>query len=388
MNATHINRNSNAGFSLIELMVSMVIGLILTLAITSVMTSGESTKRSTTTLNDTNQTGAHVAFELDRALRSAGSGFMQSWSAAAGGGALGCLLNASRDGGAILPRPSAVAAPFANIPLNQRLAPVIITRETSSDVLTVMSGSAGFAEVGRRVLPASVTTNSVRLLNTLGWREDDIVLLSEDGTGCMMQQVRALVAGADQELPLGGRFYSATGTTVNLTAFGSANTFAIGLGSVSATAARNNPPSFQLFGVDTTTRRLVSYDLLLSGLQDAPVPLADGVVEMRGLYGIDVNGDGIQDAWQAPTGDFSSTSLLDGSPAAQGRLRQIVAVRMGVILRTSLIEKEAVAPATLPLFGDLDDVSLHLARTLSTDERLSRHRVIEFTVPLRNMLLL
>jgi len=389
MNTARSTRYTNIGFSLIELMVSMVIGLILTLAITSVMTSGESNKRSTTTLNDTNQTGAYVAFELDRALRSAGSGFVQSWSAAAGGGALGCLVNASRDGGAILPRPSAVAAPFANIPLNQRLAPVVIRREADSDVLTVMSGSAGFAEVGRRVLPASVTANSVRLLNTLGWREDDLVLLSEDGTGCMLQQVRALVAGADQELPLGGRFYGATGTTVNLTAFGSANTFAIALGSVSATAARNNPPSFQLFGVDTTTRRLVSYDLLLSGLDEAPTPIADGVVEMRGLYGIDVNGDGIQDGpWQAPTGDFSSESLLDGSAGAQSRLRQIVAVRMGVILRTSLIEKETVAPETLPLFGDLDASLRPPLRTLTDDERHSRHRVIEFTVPLRNMLLL
>lgn len=386
MSTSH--RPQNSGFSLVELMVSMVIGLILTLAITSVMTSGESNKRSTTTLNDANQTATHISFMLDRSLRSAGSGFVQSWSAAAGGGALGCLVNASRDGSAILPRPSAVAAPFASVPLNLRLAPVVIQREADSDVLTVMSGSAGFAEVGRRVLPASVTTNSVRLLNTLGWREDDLVLFSEDGTGCMLQQVRALVAGADQELPLGGRFFQATGTTVNLSAFGASNTFAIALGSVSATAARNNPPQFQLFGVDTATRRLVSYDLLLSALDEAPAPIADGVVEMRALYGIDTNGDGIRDLWQAPTGTFSSASLLNGTPAAQASLRQIVAVRVAVVLQTSLIEKDLVAPATLTLFSDLTDTSLHVQRTLSVDEQHVRHRTIEFTVPLRNMLLL
>jgi type IV pilus assembly protein PilW len=381
------HRAQSAGFSLVELMVSMVIGLILTLAITSVMTSGESNKRSTTTLNDANQTATHISFLLDRTLRSAGSGFVQSWSAAAGGGALGCLVNASRDGTAILPRPSAIAAPFASVPLNIRLAPVVIQRETDSDVLTVMSGTAGFAEVGRRVLPASVTTNSVRLINTLGWRQDDLVLFSEDGTGCMLQQVRALVAGADQELPLGGRFFQATGTTVNLSAFGSSNTFAIALGSVSDTPARHNPPQFQLFGVDTATRRLVSYDLLLSAADDAPVPIADGVVEMRALYGIDTNGDGIRDLWQAPTGAFSSTSLLNGTPAAQASLRQIVAVRVAVVLQTSLIEKEVVAPATLTLFGDMN-AAFHVERTLSADEQHIRHRTIEFTVPLRNMLLL
>jgi len=385
---TTSHRPKDSGFSLVELMVSMVIGLILTLAITSVMTSGESNKRSTTTLNDANQTATHISFMLDRSLRSAGSGFVQSWSAAAGGGALGCLVNASRDGSAILPRPSAVAAPFASVPLNLRLAPVVIQRETDSDVLTVMSGSAGFAEVGRRVLPASVTTNSVRLVNTLGWREDDLVLFSEDGTGCILEQVRALIAGADQELPLGGPYFNATGTTVNLSSFGSGNTFAIALGSINTgVAARHNPPQFQLFGVDTATRRLVSYDLLLSALDEVPAPIADGVVEMRALYGIDTNGDGIRDLWQAPTGAFSSASLLDGTPAAQASLRQIVAVRVAVVLQTSLIEKDLVAPETLTLFRDMDE-SFHVQRTLSVDEQHIRHRTIEFTVPLRNMLLL
>ena len=193
MSTSH--RPQNSGFSLVELMVSMVIGLILTLAITSVMTSGESNKRSTTTLNDANQTATHISFVLDRSLRSAGSGFVQSWSAAAGGGALGCLVNASRDGSAILPRPRAVAAPFASVPLNLRLAPVVIQRETDSDVLTVMSGSAGFAEVGRRVLPASVTTNSVRLLKAFSKIDDESV----------QRKIIALVESISDRYPSGGK---------------------------------------------------------------------------------------------------------------------------------------------------------------------------------------
>ena len=51
----------------------------------------ESSKRSTTSVNDINQTAAYVTYVMDRHLRSAGSGFAQRWS-----DAFGCILNAAR----------------------------------------------------------------------------------------------------------------------------------------------------------------------------------------------------------------------------------------------------------------------------------------------------
>ena len=77
MSPWHSARRRARGFSLVELMVSMVIGLVLTMAITVVLVRSESSKRSTTSVNDINQTAAYVTYVMDRHLRSAGSGFAQ-----------------------------------------------------------------------------------------------------------------------------------------------------------------------------------------------------------------------------------------------------------------------------------------------------------------------
>jgi len=77
--------------------------------------------------------------------------------------------------------------------------------------------------------------------------------------------------------------------------------------------------------------------------------------------------------------------LTDGSTAARDKLRRIVAVRLGFILRTSLKEKDAVPTGqTLTLFGD---VAAKRTRTLSADEAHYRFRTMEITVPLRNVLM-
>jgi type IV pilus assembly protein PilW len=67
-------------------------------------------------------------------------------------------------------------------------------------------------------------------------------------------------------------------------------------------------------------------------------------------------------------------------------------VRIALVLRSANYEKENAsgelpAPATLTLFKDLAS-SLQQTVTLSTAEQHYRHRVVESTIPLRNVLLL
>lgn len=89
------------GMTLVELLVAMVIGLGVTLAVASLLVAGENHKRTTTSTNDADQTGAYAVHALDRALRGAGSAIAES----ADFGALGCLLNVF-NGAKILPRNS------------------------------------------------------------------------------------------------------------------------------------------------------------------------------------------------------------------------------------------------------------------------------------------
>ncbi len=417
------------GFSLIELLVAMAIGLIVTLAVTSVLVRSESSKRSSTSVNEINQTGAYAAFALDRTVRSAGSGYSQRWSID-----YGCLLDAAKGGAALLPIPAAAisaSSAFAKLTTSPalpiRLAPLIIAQgyantgsEIRGDVLLVMAGSAGAGELPQPVNTGSVTTTNLQLPNTLGYRTEDLVLLADPAqTSCMLQQVKFTTTppsatfapsspqpggSTDQELPFGNGtlpgYYNSTGTNVNLTAFG-ANSLAIQLGS-----AVDNRPQFVAYGVGQD-RTLYSYDLLeplpLNAMPDTPI--ADGVLEMRAIYGIDTTNppDGTIDAWVPATGNFLASTLLDGSAASKSRLRRIVAVRVGMILRTSLQEKapatsasgptdtetfsQAVA-ANLTLFSGYSDpsgTSLAYTRSITTDEKRYRYRAVESTIPLRNV---
>ncbi|WP_294001154.1 hypothetical protein, partial [Sphaerotilus sp.] len=87
-----------------------------------------------------------------------------------------------------------------------------------------------------------------------------------------------------------------------------------------------------------------------------------------------------------PTGTYAIASLMDGSLAANARLRTIVAVRVGWLLRSTAQEGSTVAPTSLRLFADLGD-ALTYTRSLSAAERRYRHRTLESTIPLRNLLI-
>ena len=408
------------GFSLIELLVAMAIGLVVTLAITSVLIRSEGSKRSSTSLNDVNQTGAYAAFVLDRAIRSAGSGFSQRWNAV-----YGCRLDVSKGGAALLPIPATIAASsaFTNItasptPLPLRLVPVIIAKgmadassEVRGDVLVVMAGTAGVGELPQSVNPGSVdastTPPQLQLQNTLGYTTDDLLLLSDPGVagGCMMQQVGTHAAGTyGGVLPLAGDYFRATGTNVNLTNFG-ATTIALQLGS-----AVDNRPQFFAYGVGDN-RTLFSFDLLKplpTGSDNRPdTPIADGVVEMRAIYGLDTTNppDGVLDSWINPVAGsgYEASVLTDGSAASRAKLRQIVAVRVGLILRTALKERSAVTSASgaaaqetfsganaasLTLFGGVTDAggtSLSYTRSVSGGDLQYRYRPVEVVIPLRNV---
>ena len=411
--------HGRAGFSLIELLVAMVIGLVVTLAVTSVLIRSEGSKRSSTSVNDLNQTGAHAAFVLDRAIRSAGSGYSQRWA-----DVYGCLLDVRHSGAVppqLLPIPAALPATSAfrgltNAPALQiRLAPLIIAKdladttgagaEVRGDILLVMGGTAGVGEAAQAVLPLAspLAADNLRLDNTLGYRDNDLVLLANRAVpaGCMLQQVASRPAGDyGQSLPLAGNYFHTGGGVVALADF-PADTLALQLGRDVA-----NPPQFQAYAVGAN-RTLFAYDLLLPATGAArDVPVADSVVEMRAVYGLDTTGptgkpDGILDSWTDATGLFAASALTDGSVVARERLRQIVAVRIGLILRTALQERAAPTSASgvtdqetyqqasgtvLALFGDLP-AAVQRTRALGSTELGYRFRTVEITIPLRNVLM-
>jgi type IV pilus assembly protein PilW len=377
------------GLTLIELLVAMVIALVVTLAITSAVIFGESTKRTTTSVNDINQSGSYAAYLLDRAGRSAGSGFTQSGEL----GVFGCKLQAKRNNAVILPRTTIFPAPFekflgsASNVADLRVAPLLIGKGQSSDgksdVLMMMGGNAAAGDVPRPIIAAGASANIVRLDNTVQIKKNDIALVSRvdpSGTSdCLLEQVdTSFVDSSNNELlTLNGMYYTAgVGTTLaSLAASGTA--YLTPLGSYTA-----NNVQFQLFGIGPNNT-LVSYDLLRNDGTDSIQTLADGVMEMHALYGLDTNGDGIINTWVAP--DATGYDVLTMMKSAS-LIKQVVAVRVGLILRSATLERGDVSLTIPAMFSDTglkrDPVAL------TGDDRRYRYRVVEFTIPLRNALLL
>jgi type IV pilus assembly protein PilW len=393
------------GMTLIELMVAMTIGLGITLAISSVLIASENHKRTTTSTNDAQQTGTYAYHALDKVLRGAGSAIAGS-AFPTDVGVLGCHLNA----GAIFPRHTPFPQPFAAFllgatdPLN--VAPVLIGRNQSqdgvSDVIMVMGGSGSAGGVSRQITGGGNATTAT-LDNTVGFAHNDLLLVSQGGvTDCLLEQVDTFTTPT-LGLASTGIYYTATGGSTSMaTLAGNTSSYVTPLGNADA-----NNVQFMLFGVDDK-RTLYSYDLLrnlekyLGTGGDSAQAIADGVVQMNALYGLDANGDGVQDAWAAPGGVTDPTwdvNTVMGSPT---KMKQIVSVRIALVIRGEYYDTKrdsagnplAVSPATLTIFNGLKNgpnftgASLQQTITLSAVEQQFRYRVFEFTVPLRNMLLL
>jgi type IV pilus assembly protein PilW len=374
-------RKPARGFTLVELLVAVTVGMALVLAVTTMLIRHESGRRSMTSMNDVSVGGSYISFVLDRTVRSAGSGFVQAWKTG-----YGCQLLVSRNGSTILPRASDFPPPFAGLPHTQRLAPVLVYAgqgHGGSDVLAVATGSSGRGESPLRVLPNSATSSQLRVPATVGLTGGDLVLVMQDGLNCMVEQLQSGFAGTDGQLvSFGGTYASGSINSVPLSGMGSTSiAWVAPIGNVSG-----NQPSFQFLGVDANDT-LQSYDLLRLDGTDAPVPLADGVVDLRALYGLDTDGNGTIDTWADPSvSPYDYASLTSGTAAAQANLARILAVRLGLVLRNSQPEKAAVSPASLTLFADLAS-SLQRTHSLSTSDQHLRWRTVEFTVPLRNPML-
>ncbi|HEY9024646.1 MAG TPA: PilW family protein [Burkholderiaceae bacterium] len=396
----HRPRHSQAGVTLIEMMVALVIGMVLSIAVMVVLSTFEGRRRTLGSTSDLDQTGALAMFQLDRWIRSAGSGLGQG-----SGFAYGCTVFAARSGHQVLPATDPLPAPFARVDPGSsgvfRLAPVLIlpgqttpnVSGRSSDVLALMSAGNDASQVSFP-LSAPPAADHLVTANLTEFSPADLLLVADHhksaGGGpanCVVTQASASLtsSGTGTTLPLGGSDSTYDGASIGGVAITSLTDDPVAFDLGAPTASGNGqPPSFQLIGVgDNDT--LYGYDLLQVSGSGAQAQ-ADGVFEMHAVYGVDSTGNANNkvDQWvgAGTTSAYSVASLTDGSAAAMTRLKNIRALRVALILRTSLPEKDEVAPGALTMFADLS--GLTVTRTLTPAERHFRYRVVETTIPIRN----
>jgi type IV pilus assembly protein PilW len=379
--------------TMIELLVAMTIGVGVVLAVSTLLVAGETHNRVTTSTNDADQAGSYAFYAMDKAIRGAGSAIAET-SFPSDQGVLGCNLNAAH----LLPSATSFPPPFATAflggtPSNLRIAPVLIGQHQSdsaaSDVIVVMSGSGAAGGVSRAVNGPGTST-TLTLESTTGFTTNDLVLVSQPGViDCLLEEVTSVNAPT---LTVGGPYYTAKGSTTSLAAL-SANlsTFVTPLGN-----ALVNNVQFTLFGVGRDYT-LYSYDLLQnqslvqgSGGRTSEA-ITDGVVQMNAIYGIQSTTQaGTLGSWASPGDPNYDIGSVMTNPAT---MKSIIALRIALVVRGEYYDKNIVAPAGLTIFTDFYNAAgTSLAQTVNLTAipgaQHYRYRVFEFTVPLRNMLLL
>lgn len=358
------------GFSLIELLVGIVVSMISMLAIMSAFAVYEGKKRTTTSGNDAQQNGSYAMYELERQLRTAGSSIVQGYNYSV----WGCPVTAYTASKQTLPA-SSLPAPFTSStwPLTTRLAPVLIASggKTNPDVIGVISGNAAL-QIFKIAVTSTPSDAGMVVGNSLGIQTGDYLL------GVLPNGTCALA-----HTPVASPTAQVSGATI---AFDTANSPPTGLVSATYAFDMGPVPTFTLFGVDTTTNSLVYYDLMQRPInKNAPsiVPIADGIVQIKALYGIQTSsGSAMQ--WVQPIGSWSIATLTASASAAAAAISQIKAIRVAVVAQSRLPERASdySGSNSLTLFPDLDS-SVQYQITTQTQYR---YKVYDTVIPIRNAL--
>jgi len=352
------------GFSLIEMMVALVIGLLATLVIMQVFTVFEGQKRSTTGTADAQTSGGVALYTIGRDLQMAGYGLPPLSPTIS---AIKCDPPPTIDSGAYT---DPVSTTGTRISLD--LSPVIITdggtAAGASDSISIVYGSNTMG--GVPTLISAVVGTTVTVDNNMGCRICDIALVT-NGPVC----TATTVVGPAASTPTCPSFTPpALSTTDTLT-----------LQDVDGVAA-----GAHVACLGTWNR--IQYQVNNGNLEVNGTPTLAGIVNIQAQYGISTNADDNKiDQWVNAASPWDTASL---TIANRNRIK---AVRLAVVARNSLWEKDVVSTAcsstTLPAPTGVcawEGTAASPAPTidLSNDPDWAhyRYRVFETIIPLRNMI--
>jgi len=344
-----------SGFSLVELMVGLVIGLLATIVIVQVFSVFEGRKRSTSGTSDAQTNGSIALMSIQRNVQMAGYGLPLPM-ADKENSSLKCAAFADFD-----PDNDAATNNSTN------LFPLVIVdgANNASDTITVRYSTTAAGAIPVFITNAANATSGTGMVlaNNIGCNNNDIALIS-NGNNCMM----ATVADANGN-PNTPRNLALVATTP------AGGTLVTG----AKLACMGNWQNY--------TYQIVNNELRLNGQ-----PIVSEVVNMQAQYGISsaANINQVNEwvnatagsAWQIPT------------VADRNRIK---AIRVAIVVRNGLLEKEAVSTACSSttaanpqgvcawdgsVFGAAPVINL----SATPNWQRYRYRVFETIIPMRNLI--
>jgi len=384
-------QHRGAGFSLVELMISIVIGMLALAFATRLVTTSESNKQSALGGSDSMQNGVLAVFSIERELSQAGWGLNDPLIN-------GCdtimpvasqyqLLSAPRGGATVTP-----------------LAPVVIQSVANgSDTISINSGTS-FSNTGMVKISGNYASGNASIdidrapygfnsTATVVAGGDVIVVAPEQlntGARCSISQVSGVVEPS-----------TPGGQNKLLIASGGVNRFSDGnlgenynAGSTGGRVFNLGPASNLSFHTWSLSNKgfLQLRATNLAGTVAAPVAVTDNIVAIKAQYGLDQRG-----VFDPETGTQVSTwsgTMLDadgdGVAGSAGDYARVVAVRVAVVARSRNPERPNAAgvcsatPATpYTVFGGALTVNLAVAGD-PISWTCYRYRSFETIVPIRN----
>ena len=400
---------------MVELLVAMLIGLIGMIIIFQVFEVSEGIKRTTTSGGDAQQNGVIALYTMERDFKNAGMGFNDT-------GFVGCNI-IGYDNKRATPN-------FPPAGVTMKLAPVFITSgaaTTAPDQIAVLYGSqpqaAGSVPLGADYLNSADPLN---VTNPFGYKPGDLLLLTEPNSwkNCSIMEYTGLAPLSTNQLRHDNTSYLSAGftRTPRFNPPGGLGVFYDGVGTANVTRVFNlgnlyttppggtapvNFPVYNFYALANGSLTVASQFQIDNG-QPAVTTIADNIVHMRALYGLDdgindgvtvtynvgpaVKGDGIVDRYV----DAATFNALAPVPWAN-----LIAVRIAVVSRSALPEKPSTGKLSDPCDATTAEppwTGTPWAATLNYKTRLDvsasvaapddwkcyRYRVFETTIPLRN----
>lgn len=337
--------SNQAGFSLVELLVGLVIGLLATLVIMQVFSAFEGQKRATTGGADAQTNGSIGLSQIQRDVQSAGFGLP--------------LPMADKDNSALKCTASSFDHDVDPATPDLSLSPITIVDGAVSDTVTIRYSTTGLGSVPVKITDAlNPTSTGLAVDNNIGCAAGNVALINQ-GTSCVMTRI-ASVTNAPDHIVLAAT--TPAGAPI-------VNTAKI--------ACMGNWQEF--------TYEVVDNQLVLNG-----DPIVAEIVNMQAQYGISATADSNQVvSWVNATGAWEDPAIDDRN--------RIKAVRISVVARNGLLEKEVVTVPCTTAQGTVnngpcawDDTGLDAAPEIDLsadgDWQNYRYRAYETVIPLRNML--
>ncbi|MCE3264022.1 MAG: prepilin-type N-terminal cleavage/methylation protein [Pseudoduganella sp.] len=324
----HRARRRDGGFSVVELMVSVVVGMVAVMFATRLLATSETDKSAALGGSDSMQNGMLALFSLNFDASQAGWGINDTL-------VNGCnTLMKDADGFTMLPvkRGGVDTTPLAPV--------VIVNNGEQSDVISLNSGGSqsGVGNVTLADLYAGGSEIRVTSNNPFGFNPGDVIVVAPEPAGGACSIAQLSQVDMDVLHIASGRYNSGGGLLGGIYNQGSkARVFNLGPADKFA---------LHTWSVERGVLRLRASNM--SGSTDAPKAVVDNVVAIKAQYGFDRRPDfdpvfGSQvTTWSADMLDADNSGVAGDA----GDFQRVTAVRLAVVARSQVPDKPQGAART------------------------------------------